>query len=181
MANDITQLTRKPEGCLAEPKGAARHLDRCRFVDRPSFECTRQVLDDKFPRCQNMQNGCTAGNIMRPPFPSAITGKRWCCLNRLLLIRPISGRTQVRVRVPSSTVPHSVRFSSAARVVHAVDCHSSSPKPNVSVGRSWTSWAGTGEPARDLAGCVQERCPWNERWRESVGKQEPLPDALSIA
>ena len=40
----------------------------------------------------------------------------------------------------------------------------------MSVGRSWTSWAGTGEPARDLAGCVQERCPWNERWRESAGE-----------
>ena len=42
VANDIvTQLTREPEGCLADLQGAARHLDRCGFVGRPSWEALK--------------------------------------------------------------------------------------------------------------------------------------------
>ena len=42
VANDIvTQLAGEPVGCLAELQGAANDLDRCGFVERPSWEALK--------------------------------------------------------------------------------------------------------------------------------------------
>ena len=113
VANDIvTQLTGESEGCLAELQGAACHLDRCGFVGRPSWEALKAGARPPVPKVTEPGEWLHGWQHHASSSSEYHHRETWCCLSRLLLIR-ISGRTQVQVRVPSSTV----RVSSAARVV----------------------------------------------------------------
>ena len=70
----------------------------------PVGRSCKQVPDLQCLTVRNRVIGSTVGNIMRRLLPT-ITGRPWCCPNRRMPIRPISGPTQAQGRVPCSTDP----------------------------------------------------------------------------
>ena len=168
----MAQLNEQPVGCLAELQRAAVHLDRCGFIDRPSWEDLQAGARPPVP-----------DSAERGPLPSTITGRPWCCPSRRMPNRPISGPTQVQGRAPCSTDPQ-LRWStlcnpccSALFFLRECGCQSRSRNHVVSAGPRWTSSVGTEERVRGLEGCVQEPYQLNAPWHECAEKQEPLSDA----